>query len=308
MYILETALAERGYQLAVADLDFEGERKRVAAALRLLERRLDRLAAEILHCNGRFSVAETADSSSPARAIADVYTSVDYLDGERASASPVCLGVALVPAYVMELAASVNAAKEQFKAVCAPLQRVRQRVRDPRFPAAGTVPITVIRLILQSLGRSGLNLLAAYRRIPVLYSSPARICYTRAFTRSVYRKRVAQIAEMINRSERPGAKVDRARIARLPATETYVALVRERYENVRANVTFKRKDEHGRLRAQLGAELPLLIPAARTIQLPDIDYPAATDKARPRQRKPTRLQALRFLSSVPVYRYRTSSH
>lgn len=285
------------------EFDFELERRRVAAAVRLLERRLDRLATALLHCDGRFSVAER--TTSAARRIADAYAGIDHSPGAEDAGSPTCLGVALVPPYVAALADSANAAKAGLKAVCAPLQHIRKRVHERRSKSAGTVPVVVIRLILRSLGRSELNLLAAYRKIPVLDSAPIRICYTRAFTRSVYRMPVAHIAGMIEQSERPGAKDDRARLVRLPKTEKHLALVRARYENVRANVVFAGVDADKGRRKQVGAELPLLIAAARSATLPEIDYSAALRKSVPRQRRAARLQASRFLASMPVYRYRT---
>jgi hypothetical protein len=53
-----------------------------------------------------------------------------------------------------------------------------------------TKAIQATRVLLRSVQRSDLNLLAAYRKMPVLDAPPSTITYTAARTRAVYRKTV----------------------------------------------------------------------------------------------------------------------
>jgi hypothetical protein len=66
----------------------------------------------------------------------------------------------------------VNRAELQFKTLCTPLQGIRVRipVKGEKTP---TKAIPAIRVILRNIQRSDLNLLAAYRKIPILDAPPA---------------------------------------------------------------------------------------------------------------------------------------
>jgi len=50
--------------------------------------------------------------------------------------------------------------------------------------------------------------------------------------------------------------VARARLETLDRRETHLALVKQRYQNIRANILFARLDRCGRGRMQISAELP----------------------------------------------------
>jgi len=284
--------------------DIDAIRASVAAALRLLDRRLDRLAGEIAHCDGRFSVWGAASQQEAARRIADAYNAITLGTQEPANKSVVCLGIAAVPAHVVALAAAVNDAKARLRAVCAPLQSLRKRVPARRMARGGTEAVPVVRLVLRSLGRSDLNLLAAYRRIPILPAPPTRVHYTRARTRSVYRKKVAEIALMVERSDKPGAGADRARLAALAGVDSHLALVRDWYENVRANVWLETPDERGRSRLQVAGELPLMYTAGRSPRSPAVAFPDDNGGGVQRRQRAGRLHASRYLATLPVYRYR----
>jgi hypothetical protein len=144
---------------------------------------------------------------------------------------------------VIARAEAVNRAKSQLREHCTTIQnkRVRLPVKDGQ---GGRVvkSLPLVRVILRELQRSDLNLLAAYRKIPILTGRVARVAYTRAHTRAVYRKDRAAIAALLQSQDRPGTEDDLARLAGLPAHETHLALVKEHYTNVRANVWFQGLD------------------------------------------------------------------
>jgi hypothetical protein len=103
----------------------------------------------------------------------------------------------------------------------------------------------VIRVILRNIQRSDLNLLAAYRKIPI-FGAPVSITYTRARTRGVYRKSIDELYEMLNTMEGPKTAADRARLSTLGPKDKYLAITKPHYDNVRANITYSRLDSRGR--------------------------------------------------------------
>src|SRR6201999_2310637 len=109
--------------------------------------------------------AITLDGHSGAgatRRACEAYARIDYQTHDDAEISPVCLGVIGASADIVRKAHAVNQAKDDFKALCAPLHRVQIRV-----PVKGedtpTKAMSAMRVILRNIQRSDLNLLAAYR-------------------------------------------------------------------------------------------------------------------------------------------------
>jgi hypothetical protein len=173
--------------------------------------------------------------------------------------------------------------------------------------ASPTEAIPAIRVILRDIQRSDVNLLAAYRKIPVLTTPPVSITFTRANTRSVYRKTIEEIDTMLVNLGGPTALEDRARLAALGRRDMYLALAKERYENIRANVLYTHLDPRGRGRIQIAAELPLLYPIRRRINPPAVRFPPAADEIPPSRKRQPKLEPQPFLESLPVYRYTRSA-
>jgi hypothetical protein len=208
-----------------------------------------------------------------------------------------------VSADVLMRAEAVNTAKAALREICAPLQCINMRV-----PVKGddgpTKAIPVIRVILRNIQRSDLNLLAAYRKIPILGAPPVTITYTRARTRAVYRKSIDELYEMLNIMEGPHAAADRARLSTLGPKDKYLAVTKPHYDNIRANITYSRLDARGSVRVQLAAELPLLYTAGRWPTPPEVNYPAPADElaSQRRRARQSELEADPFLQSIPAYR------
>jgi hypothetical protein len=278
----------------------------IAAALRSLEHALDRFVAALSHQGGPVS-AEGPRSDADARSrICEAYAAIDYAQADDANQSPNCLGVVGASAAVIDRAEAVNEAKAQLRTVCAPLQNLRVRIPVKDGQGGRVVKsLPLVRVILRELQRSDLNLLAAYRRIPILTGRVSRVAYTRALTRAVYRKRRDEIATMIEASGRLTAADDLERLRKLPARETHLALVKQHYTNIRANVWFDGLDSRNRGRLMIAAELPLLYPLGRSRALPEIHYPgtAGAERTTPVARA-GKLEPEPFLESLPVYRYR----
>ena len=285
-------------------MDLATPQQGIAQALGTLERALQRLTEAIVQSDTWVSVQGATTHAQARRRIAEAYATIDYAINDAVNASPVCIGAIAATVPMLRRAQAVNDAKAAFKRVAVPLQRVRHRV-PVKGEAGPTRAIPVIRVILRSLQRSDLNLLAAYRKIPLLSAPAEAIGYTRARTRAVYRKSIDEIAELLEPLEGPKAHADRARLRALPRNERYLALAREHYENIRANVLYARLDAKGRGRVQLSAELPLMYPIGRS-EPPTMYYGDPTDDAEdtpsPRKRR-AQLDPEPYLITLPVYRY-----
>lgn len=278
-------------------MDLAELRRKIAGALEALEAELAGLVNSLAHSNAEVTLQDDPSPSAIRRAC-EAYSAINYDMEDEVGTSVVCLGVLGVTADILKRAARVNSRKAELKALCAPLNKVK--IRMPVKGEAGpTELVAAMRVILRNIRRSDLNLLAAYRKIPILDTPPATITYTRATTRSVYRKSVEELYELLSTAEGHRAAEDRARLAALPRRETHLAFVKERYPNVRANVLLARLDPRGRGRLQMAAELPVLYPRGRQ-DSPEIRFPALAAAERTRK---SALESVRYLETLPVYRY-----
>jgi len=289
-------------------IDRDRAKSAVAAVLRDFERSLERFIATLSHQDTLASTEEFTSGRESLRRICESYATINYASEDEPNESPVCLGAVGVNAAAIAQANDLNAVKAQLRDQLKALRpyRVRVPVKDGQ---GGRVvkSLPLVRVVLRELQRSDLNVLAAYRKIPVLTGRVSRIVYTRALTRAVYRKSRAEIAELLEASNRLSAPADLKRLQGLPPRETHLALVKEHYANVRANVWFHGLDARNRGRVMVAAELPLLYPLGRSKEIPEIVYPSAEEgSAAPARHRTGKLEENPFLDSLAVYRYRPS--
>lgn len=283
-------------------MKFDAERQRAGRALRALEESLERLVDALVHRPVEVQVDNAPTERIAVRRLCEAYQSIDYEMTDEVGASVTCLGVIGVSSEVLKRAEAVNSAKAAFKDVCAPLQKARTRIPIKGSDESKAIP--VIRYVLRSIQRSDLNLLAAYRKIPILATAPASVTYTRARTRAVYRKTVAEIASMLEGYKGLRALEDLERLSSLPKGERHLALVKDHYENVRANVVFRSLDKRGRGRVQVSAELPLMYAVGRNPERPEVRFPGpAGEESGPKRVRKSKLKEKAFLQTLAVYRY-----
>jgi hypothetical protein len=283
-------------------MDLEFHRQQVAQALNALETGIAGLTNALAHSTAEAALETEEDRAAIERAC-EAYAAIDYEMEDEIGSSIVCLGVLGVSTDLLRRAAAVNHLKARFREICAPLHGIQIRIPVKGEPSP-TRKVSAMRVILRNIQRSDLNLLAAYRKIPLLQAPPATITYTRANTRSVYRKSIDELYQLLNDLEGPTASSDRARLSTLDQRETHLALVKERYQNVRANVLYARLDPRGRGRVQIAAELPLMYAKVRQVPPPRIRFPAPADAANKVQRvRESKLDSAPFLQSLAVYRY-----
>jgi hypothetical protein len=284
----------------------EAEKLAIAVALKDLERTLGLFVRALSHESGPVSAEAAGSEREARRLVCEAYATISYAPDDQVNESPVCLGLIGGSAAVIGRAEAVNAAKDELREHCKKIQNVRVSVPVKDGKGGQVVKILpLVRVILRELQHSDLNLLAAYRKVPILTGRVARVVYTRARTRAVYRKTRVEIAAMIEATGRLSAAEDLKRLHSLPQRETNLALVKERYTNTRANVWFHGLDARNRGRVMIAAELPLLYPLGRSKEIPEIVYPSAEEgSAAPARHRTGKLEEKPFLDSPPVYRYR----
>ena len=279
-------------------MDLTHEKTAVTRTLAALDHGLQDLVNALAHSD---ALCVLEDRGGLRRAC-EAYATIDYGMEDQVNSSVVCCGAIAVSGDILKKAKAVNGLKAEFKRVCAGL--ANRRIRVPSKGANGpTEKIPTVRFILRGIGRSDLNLLAAYRNLPVLAAPPVSITYTRANTRAVYRKSVEDLYTLLNTVEGPRASADRARLSTLSPRETHLAFVKARYQNVRANVLYARLDRRGRGRIQIAAELPILYPEGS--EDPEILFLEPEDNAPiPSHTREAQIEDKPFLETLPVYRYK----
>jgi hypothetical protein len=309
---MHTRLLVRGmYNMALftrnSVMDLTAHRQQVAASLSTLEASLERLTTALAHDNAWVEIASAGAAAARAgmRRACEAYSAIDYAMDDEIGDSVTCSGAIGARSEILRLAEAVNTAKAEFRAICTPLYRIRTRI-PVKGEASPTRAVPVLRVILRNIQRSDLNLLAAYRKIPILAATPATITFTRANTRAVYRKTIEDIEALLQNREGPMAIADRTRLAALPRRETHLALVKAHYQNIRANVLYAHLDPRGRGRVQVTAELPLIYPKGRRTTPPQVRFPPAADEEQPTRARQSKLDPEPFLESLPVYRYSRS--
>jgi hypothetical protein len=284
-------------------MDLSLHRQHVARGLSALEASLARLTDALTHGIVSVDVDASADERSPIRRVCEAYSAIDYGMDDEVGTSVVCLGVVGVSTEILRRAEAVNSAKVEFKKICTPLQGIRIRI-PVKGAASPTKAIPALRVILRNIQRSDVNLLAAYRKIPILKAPPASVTYTRANTRAVYRKTIEEIGELLNNLDGPAALADRARLEALDRRESHLALAKAHYQNIRANVLYAHLDPRGRGRVQIAAELPVLYAKSRRAQSLEVRFPdPETISNAPSRIRQSKLEPSPFLRSIPVYRY-----
>jgi hypothetical protein len=268
-------------------MDLSTHRQQVAQGLEALEANIARFTDTLAHSKALIQVEQPGNGVSAARQCCEAYSTIDYRMDDEVGTWITCLGVIGTTSEILRRAMAVNTAKARFKAICMPLQHIRTRI-PIKGETSPTKAIPVIRAVLRNIQRSDLNLLSAYRKIPILDAPPASITDTRANTRAVYRRSIDEVFEMLSRLNSPAAAADRARLSTLNRGETHLAVVKEHYQNVRANVLYAHLDARGRGRMQISAELPLLYSKGRSAGAPDVQFPLTAEMTDEPQRKRVR--------------------
>lgn len=226
----------------------------------------------------------------------DAFLQIEYGMDDQTNQSTKCYGALGVPKRLLNQALLINRAKSELKDTMRAVarKRIRIAVKD-RDGNQSLETRNLSTVILRRIQSSSINLLAAYREIPLLEETPASINLTHTRTRSVPRKTAAELLTLLAERNDPLAFADRERLESIDPNE-YLVSPKEHYPRTRANIAFRRTDKNGKVARQIMmAELPILYPIRKGVRPPDLSTPPIGDK--PRKQRPTRIEADEFVKT-----------
>ena len=224
----------------------------------------------------------TLKAAASRREAADAFTDFSYGHGDAKNQSRKCFGVLGSPKYVIDEALQLNHAKDALKEAVQPIANFRIQARrgessDPTLPQHREVSTELLRQV----GKADLNLLAAYRHVPIIDEAVHAIRFLITNTRSVPRITVGELREKA--SQRPDL-LDRLDTVPGLDDDEYLLAPKKRYRRMRAKILLQRmqREQPGR-RVQLivSAELPILFLMEKAdSRWPDIKGPRGSDEKR----------------------------
>ena len=251
-----------------------------------------------------FNALRTAPSR---RAAAAAYQQLEYREGDVVNQSVKCYGFVGVPRRLIHQAKRINRAKDELREAIAPV--ANRRIRIPGKDATGKRTVLVRELttvILRQIQSSSINLLAAYRELPIVDEPVDELRFMLTRTRSVPRQTVQWLRGKLGADPSPLATADLERLASLDANE-YLVCPKAYYLRMRAHVFMRRLEPHPqhateRVRARriISADMPILFPMTATTPDPIIvePKPAALGRKHP----PSRIEAEETVKSLHYYR------
>lgn len=268
-----------------------------------------------------FQGFKTLRTDASRRAVADAYSQLDYLDEQLPNQTLKCYGIVGVPRRLINLAKRINTAKDELREAIAPVANRRVKIYGKN--ATGDQELLVRELttvILRQIQSSSVNLLAAYRELPIIDEPVDQIHFMLTRPRSVPRKTAKWIREKIigERSENelsPDAKDDLAALAGIPDDE-YLVCPKPPRTCMRAHVFLRRREPNEknnnkleRVRRIISADLPILFPMTATTVAPTVIEPK---KPNPNRKHPaSRIEANETVKTLHYFRmkkpYRVSA-
>jgi len=295
----------------------------IARQLRLLDREVETLCEGIrneaisrsglLHISTEFDsemyVAGKSERKGLSRACeraAEAFCGYRYDVDDKVNSAPVFMGVIGGTTTMLDQARIVNFEKMVFKTMCSIIKdkRMRVNVKDGEGGYKSENK-TLIRVILANIEESNVNLLAAWRIIPILSSQPQTIQFSETKSRAVYKKHRTEIQMMLQESRHIKAQDDLGVIKSMK--DEYFALAMPRYTRYQVNVKYTGLDKAGRGRKSMTVSLPILYSAERLKEPPRVVYPSIEGSGEMRKRK-GQISKSPILESISVHRYIGEKH
>lgn len=246
-------------------------------------------------------------------AAADAFSQIAYRRHDRANESIKCHGVLGAPRDLIRQAQSVNRAKAELREAFRPI--AGRSVRIPGKDATGKQRILTRELttvVLRHIQSSDLNLLAAYREVPIVTDEVDKIRFMLTRTRSVPRRTVGALIEQLEATERGTVADKDLRTLKALAAESadasreYLVSPKPYYYRMRAQVSVRHVQADRRQRRIVSADLPILVPMGASTVDPNVTgpSPASSDHSR-RESKISDdevVKSLGFFRMKPAYR------
>ena len=224
----------------------------------------------------------------------------------KAPSSVKCYGVIGVPKRFIDRATDINIAKKGLKEKLKPLAGKQMRVRVKQPDGEMTREKRDLRTVaMRRLQSSHINLLAAYRQIPVLTEQVRAIRFDHVTTHKTVAHTAKELIERLSRGTlSPLAAADLVRLKAIPADESLSHPSHNSYSRVRARVLLasrcheKRRGRPSQGKRLMTAELPILYPVHPAWPEPEITLPSFREEEGPERR----LEDEPFVKSLNYYR------
>jgi hypothetical protein len=246
---------------------------------------------------------------------ADAIAQLEYIEDEPKNRSVRCYGAIGVSMRLIQQIQGVNRAKDAFRDALKPLSGKTMRVSVRHADGSSErVMRELITVMMRRLELARVNVLAAYRHIPVFDEQVRTLRFNHVTSKSVEKKTAEQLIDMLANSHESTAGEDIARLRQIPEDEP-LSRRKSGYDRVMARITAARRYQHeesGRMRyymQQIPAELPVFFPMHPSWPEPEINKPSferyPRTKENQRQKKARgRLPALEDEAFITTWDFR----
>lgn len=225
---------------------------------------------------------------------------LEYQLDDRVNRSIRCYGIVGVPRRLLNDAKNINRLKDELKATIAPISNRRVKIEGKDENGNRTLLVRQLTtVLLRQIQFSSVNLLAAYRELPIIEEPVDEFQFMLTNTRSVPRKTVAELRNQLSKRKDALSIADLECLASLPAGE-YLVSPKAYYERMRAHVFFQRMEGTERARGIVSAELPILFPMTARSTRPKVVEPKLPTAKR--KHPPARIEEKPFIQTFPFYR------
>jgi hypothetical protein len=287
-------------------------RIQVLESFSILQDRLADLQQALLQDHRLMGWAQEADSNLSGyqlRTFAfEQIAQLEYLPKQAPREILICVGFLGASQTTLEVLATLNQAKRQFKQAMLALKAAKVPLHDPYLTETmenilGQRPEQT-RVLLKKMGLARLHLKQCYRIVPILDKAPSKISWTWANTRAI--KRISK-EEALKLLQKKGADLGIMRqmekAMALPAGEK-LAIVQELAPHLRTNLVFGDKTS-GIERRMIKGSLPVFFPANDTTSPPTFKPPKTKQvkNVHRQSRTDQKLDPEPFLPAIHAHRY-----
>ncbi len=219
---------------------------------------------------------------------------LEYPDDRDGRETDPCPGIVGASATTLELAASLNQARDAFKRAVLNLNRKRDPEAARRFMA--------------QMGYPRLHFKQLYRHVPILLRKPDSIRFTWGATRSIKRisrqEAYQRLIKLAGNDPSPGYRKQLEALARLDRNEP-IAIVQDLKPHIKANVCWVLGDGEAKRveRRMISAALAILLPLDPGEALPKHSAAYPDERKRRKARSDVKIEREPFLPSIRGHRY-----
>ncbi len=235
---------------------------------------------------------EFRDQAARERLI-EVLERLEYPDDRDGRETDPCPGIVGASATTLELAASLNQARDAFK------EAVLKLNRQDREAA---------RRLMAQMGYPRLHFKQLYRHVPILLRKPDSIRFTWGATRSIKRisrqEAYQRLSKLAGDDPSPGYRKQLEALSQLDRNEP-IAIVQDLKPHIKANVCWILGDDEDRRveRRMISAALAILVPLDPGEALPKHSAAYPDERKRRKARSDVKIEREPFLPSIRGHRY-----